>query len=104
MAINCREAIAKGECQANCCGPVPIPNEDWKRLRFKKKRAIYMLMEDVFPGVVIPLGFDAHCVFLTHDFRCAIYDQRPEVCRQFGDRKETHPLLQCPFSKKERDR
>ena len=28
---------------------------------------------------------------------CLIYEERPEICRKFGEEKETHPMLQCPY-------
>lgn len=31
--------------------------------------------------------------------KCAIYNNRPEVCRLFGTNPENHPLLKCPNQK-----
>jgi len=27
---------------------------------------------------------DGHCVYLQSDYQCSIYDNRPEICRQFN--------------------
>ena len=50
-------------------------------------------------AVVIPITDDGYCPFLTNDYQCAIYDERPEVCRKFGD--ESHPQLFCEFQTKD---
>lgn len=39
--------------------------------------------------------YDHLCVFLDHDKRCAIYDERPDICREFGEEK----MPNCPFIK-----
>lgn len=41
---------------------------------------------------------DNKCPFLRDDYKCNIYDRRPEICRKFGD--GSHPLLTCQFIKK----
>lgn len=34
--------------------------------------------------LIMPLTDDGRCVFLRKDFKCDIYDDKPEICRQFG--------------------
>ncbi len=48
---------------------------------------------------LIPIDEHVVCGFLTTDFKCAIYDQRPDVCRKFGSVAETHEMLICPHKK-----
>lgn len=49
--------------------------------------------------VIIPITSDLLCPFLKKDLGCAIYEDRPEVCRKYGD--ETHPMLCCPMQDKD---
>ena len=39
---------------------------------------------------------DNKCPFLRHDFKCNIYENRPDVCRKFGEIDK----LPCRFLKK----
>lgn len=46
------------------------------------------------------LTAEFRCVFLDEEWKCRIYDERPEVCRMFGMvpvLDDTGLLLQCPF-------
>ena len=90
----CNIEIGSGRCKGDCCGPVPIPKEVLDRNRFKIQRPIAQEIE-MFPGEFVPLTRDLNCVFLTKDFKCAIYDERPWVCRKFGS-GDPSPRLQCP--------
>lgn len=95
------------KCKAECCGIVPIPRTLWQ----KKQHAIQRHPKEVMSGIatnkitgqreniVIPLTEDNYCPFLKKDLSCAIYDERPEVCRKFGD--ESHPMLCCPMQDKD---
>ena len=33
--------------------------------------------------VLFPDSGNEHCIFLTDDMRCAIYEDRPAICRRF---------------------
>ena len=48
---------------------------------------------------VIPLTKDARCCFLNEDLSCNIYDERPHICRKFGD--ESHMFMTCLFQSKD---
>lgn len=37
------------------------------------------------------------CPFLRKDYKCNIYDNRPTICRLFGEKN--HPLLRCGYRK-----
>lgn len=38
------------------------------------------------------------CPFLRGDYKCNVYEQRPQICRIFG--VEDHPLMKCQYIKK----
>ena len=93
-------------CKANCCGVVPIPRSLWQR----KQHAIQRPIKDIFKGeaknkatgkrenIVIPITEDHHCPFLKKDLSCAIYEDRPPLCKKYGD--DSHPLMTCPMQDK----
>ena len=73
-----------------CCGPVPFEISRYHNNKDKvqtKERADYLM----FPGFVVLSNSDGWCPFLKANKRCAIYHDRPEVCRLFG----TIPELKC---------
>jgi len=80
------------KCKAQCCGIVPIPKEIYNSNKDKIVRHPHEVLDQ--GDTVIPLTQDAYCVFLTSGLDCNIYENRPEVCRKFGD--ESHPMLFCP--------
>ena len=95
-------------CKAKCCGVVPIPRVLWQ----KKQHAIQRQPKEIIKGIatnkedpsitesiIIPITEDYYCSFLKKDLSCAIYEDRPEVCRKYGD--ETHPMLCCPMQHKD---
>lgn len=80
------------KCKAKCCGVVPIPKEIYEINKEKIVRKASELIDA--DDCVIPITSDFYCVFLNEDLSCNIYEQRPDVCRKFGD--ESHPMLFCP--------
>jgi hypothetical protein len=86
------------ECLAGCgkcCWPVPIPRETWDRHQDKVQREVLEVWSNlVIGGQVLPITADLLCPFLTECKRCAIHDDRPEVCRNFGKRGHS-----CPYVK-----
>lgn len=88
-----------GRCHAECCGPVPIPKRLFEEKRHLLQREVEVLEAEDLPGVVMPFDKNLTCGFLTKDFRCAIYNDRPEVCKKFGSIAETHEMLICPHKK-----
>jgi Fe-S-cluster containining protein len=98
MPFECRKY--HGQCKAKCCGIVPIKISLWQ----KKQHAIQSRPKEIMFGnsdegkVVIPITENLCCPFLMEDLSCAIYEDRPEVCRKFGD--ETHEMLCCPMQDK----
>ena len=85
-------------CHAECCGIVPIPD------KLIAQFSVYLnkdtKIEKAFflpPDVSICVTPAGRCGFLNSENRCLIYDNRPEICRIFGDPKSKHPMLQCSY-------
>lgn len=78
-----------------CCGIIPIRKKVFLKYQHltKKPYNLYEVDDDVFP-----VTDDGFCVFLTNNKRCAIYSDRPKVCRLYG----TIPELQCPKLRNEK--
>lgn len=88
--FNCKKMHHK--CKAECCGVVPIPKKTYEsNIPNIVRKPIDILETD---DAYIPITEDAYCVFLNTDLSCNIYEDRPDICRKFGD--ESHPMLCCP--------
>ena len=91
----CAELFKQGKCHSDCCGVVPLPADVWERnkhlIQRKLKEAVSAPHQEVYP---LPEE-GVSCLFLTKDCTCAIYDDRPQVCRMYG----IHPDLECPYLK-----
>jgi Fe-S-cluster containining protein len=84
------------QCGAECCDvSTPFNMEDIKRIKKKYKKLLR--------GVkLVPTQADAYslqkrgnkqCVFLDKNKRCKIYEDRPQICRDFGDK----PWARCAY-------
>lgn len=91
MEFDCKKMHPK--CKAQCCGIVPIPKEIYDANKDKLVRPIVNLLDVVI--AYIPVTEDHYCPFLNEDLSCNIYEERPEVCKKFGD--ESHKMLICPY-------
>lgn len=91
--INCREAIASGVCHADCCGLIPF------NLQFYAQHHELVVDERVerllrIENFTLPITDDLQCCFLDReDLKCLIYDDRPGICRLFGNIDN----LRCPY-------
>ena len=90
MSFNCSRCLSK--CEAYCCGPVPMTPAFIEA--HKVVRPIIKLIQ-LGDNLVIPETEDLRCPFLSADFKCTVYDDRPEVCKTFGD--ESAMLMTCPY-------
>ena len=88
--FDCKKMHPK--CKAGCCGVVPIPKEIYAKNQDKIVRSLHDLSSH--KDCVIPITSEGYCVFLNPDLSCNIYEDRPDICRKFGD--ESHPMLFCP--------
>ena len=88
--MNCKEAIEKKLCSANCCGVIPIPVATY--LAFKGICNVDY-KEHLCDEFALPVTKDLRCIFLDRClFNCLIYEQRPKICRLYG----LIPELRCP--------
>lgn len=93
MTFPCGDAMKRGQCNADCCGPIPMSGSEIDSLRDKfQQKPIEM---KAFMSKFFIITEDGMCIFLTKDKRCAIYDDRPQICRDYG----IVPQLPCPFIK-----
>lgn len=84
------------KCGAQCCGSVPLPKDIYSE---NQDKIVRQPTEHLDLGeAILPITSDNHCVFLKEDLSCNIYDNRPEICRKFGN--ESHPMLCCAFLNK----
>jgi Fe-S-cluster containining protein len=84
------------KCKAACCGVSPIEKEIYQRNLDKRLRPV--IKESDMEPCVIPMTEDSKCTFLKENFTCNIYDDRPTLCKKFGD--ETHAMMTCLFQDK----
>ena len=89
--------IFKKDCAAECCSIVPMKRETFA-VNFDKCVRPVCDLQDVGNDDVLPITEDGKCTFLTAGLECAIYTERPEVCKKFGD--ETHINMTCAFQSK----
>jgi len=90
------------KCRANCCGCFPFSKTFYEKNKHRVVNEPIELKEFVAPEppdleeipLVIPVTEDGSCPFLKGDMMCAIYDDRPYVCREFGCEKTK--TLTCP--------
>lgn len=76
---------------------VPIPNEVLHECANMIQREITLQIAFDESSTIVT-DRNAVCAFLTPEYRCAIYDHRPPICRMFGT--GLHPGLQCRYLKK----
>lgn len=85
-------------------GMMPDPHE-CKKLehldmdQFKEKVKHFSPDDFVNKHFIQPITKDMMCPFLNKDYTCNIYEDRPGVCRDFGN--ETHRDLTCSYQDKE---
>ncbi len=85
-------------CKGGCCGPVPIPVKTFEENKTLVQREVKEVI-DFGNGTVIPMTEELLCPFLSEDYQCNIYEQRPWVCIKFGD--ESDPRMTCAFQTKD---
>ena len=79
------------QCKAECCGAVPLA-QSFKKYPFARKCEV----KD-FDDFFIACDENLTCGFLDENYKCSIYEDRPNLCRKFGNGK--HKLLKCEFLK-----
>lgn len=92
MTIDCSKCPEPG----SCCGPFHMKKEFVE----KHKSDFQVVPEKTFEAgdFVTYITSDIACVFLNRETRkCSIYEDRPQVCRDYGVTKDIR--LQCPYFK-----
>lgn len=75
------------KCNAQCCYNIAFNNNELER--FKDKIVNPVL--GIVPIGALRVAFTSNdmennkCPFLRHDYKCNIYENRPDVCRKFGE-------------------
>ena len=86
--------MKKFECVENCsdcCGIIPFSPKLWEKFKHKARKEIKVYK---FENEVFAVDKNMKCAFLKNN-KCAIYDNRPKICRDYGLIEE----LPCPFIK-----
>ena len=82
------------KCKACCCYNIPFERGELERFADRIVTPVRFTLPLGRAKVAFTHDEPSlnRCPFLRLDFRCNIYDQRPEVCRLFGE----IPALPCP--------
>lgn len=91
MSLDCSKCIPR-LCQGDCCIYVPLPRELWEKFKHLAQQEVVVLgwekgkisVGKTVTKDVLPLTGNLKCPFLSKDFKCVIYEDRPWVCRLFG--------------------
>lgn len=91
------------KCHACCCYNIPFADGELEKFADKIINPI-VYTESLGPAVVaftveiknlLDIGKNK-CPFLRDDYKCNIYDNRPDVCHKFGE----IPELQCEYRRR----
>ena len=91
------------KCHACCCYNIPFADGELEKFADKIVNPV-VYTEPLGPALVAftveinnILDIDKNkCPFLRDDYKCNIYDNRPDVCRKFGE----IPELQCEYRRR----
>lgn len=68
-------------CRGLCCGPVPITEQEWKKIQKNVKTMPRKIREEL---EYQPRLFGTCIFYDMNKDRCGIHTARPEICRGFG--------------------
>jgi len=74
------------KCHACCCYNIPFDSGELERFKDKIVRPV-LFTDNLFGALVAftdPSPENNKCPFLRDDYKCNIYENRPEVCRLYG--------------------
>ena len=85
------------KCNACCCYNIPFEADELERFRDRIVNPVLFTLPQGTATVAFTNEKPAlnRCPFLRRDFRCNIYEHRPDVCRKFGEMEK----LKCKFIK-----
>ena len=77
-----------------CCGNIPLQPDFWEKHKGKARKPYNIVKPNFVKGdFVQPVTEDGYCVFLRLNYTCAIYTDRPNVCKLQGN----IPSLPCYY-------
>jgi Fe-S-cluster containining protein len=80
-------------CKSACCGPVPIDKKVYAENHYLLQRSVEKTFD--LGTTIVPVTSDMVCPFLASDHSCMIYNDRPDVCKKYGD--ESDILMTCAY-------
>lgn len=97
--MNCKPS----KCRASCCHNIPLPLGYLQRFADKIVNEVLYTehlggtaeLPDSELAVTSENLQDNRCPFLKRNCKCAIYADRPQICRMFGE--TDHPLMKCRY-------
>ena len=86
------------KCNAQCCYNLSFDQNELERFATRIVNPVLYIVPMFGRNVAFTAEKmeDNKCPFLRHDFKCNIYENRPDVCRKFGEIDK----LPCRFLKK----
>lgn len=97
MEFDCKSMHHK--CKAECCrGAIDFSKEFWERNQHKVITKPIDILEFPNGQYIIPKTESGYCSFLREDYQCNIYEERPDMCKNYGD--ESVLNMSCPYIKK----
>jgi len=99
--------ICLKECKACCCSIAPIEEDIYLKNIDKIVSQPSKVVTDQgcdpedkqIKSFVFPITDNGKCCFLDEDCKCVIYEERPSICKSFGD--ESHETLRCFWQDKD---
>lgn len=98
----CRTYKCKAACCYNLALPVGFIDRFADKIVWPVIRREILPISDSVPErselVYTSFAYDDNkCPFLRADYKCNVYENRPTICRLFGEKD--HPLLKCQYRK-----
>jgi Fe-S-cluster containining protein len=88
--FDCNQCLNK--CHGACCGVIPFADNF-----IKKHKPVRKIVEEFkLDRETALVGEGGVCPYLGEDFKCTVYNDRPEVCRLYGHEER----LKCPWQDK----
>lgn len=93
------------KCRGACCHNIVLPvgfieSHADKVVTAPISRGLVPTNPEFGPSEMVftdPLLRNNKCPFLTRNYKCNVYADRPKICRMFGE--TDHPLLKCQYIK-----
>lgn len=86
------------KCKAQCCYNIPFENNELERFHHKIVNPVLAIVPicNLHLTMTSEKLEENKCPFLRQDGKCNIYENRPEICRMFGETER----LPCKYLKK----